>query len=145
MRGLERAGQLRDGERVVPWFYRVLRNAAIDHLRRRDAGRRRLEALAAELPEAGPDPAAEAEICRCVVALAATLKPEYARAVRRVELEGVALADFAAEAGITPNNAGVRVFRAREALRKRVAAVCRTCATHGCLDCTCAGETEEGV
>ena len=42
-----------------------------------------------------------------------------------------------AEAGLTANNAGVRVFRAREALRRQVARACGTCAEHGCLDCTC--------
>jgi RNA polymerase sigma-70 factor (ECF subfamily) len=33
--------------------------------------------------------------------------------------------------------AGVRVFRAREALKKRVMESCGTCAEHGCLNCTC--------
>lgn len=41
------------------------------------------------------------------------------------------------ESAITASNAGVRVFRAREALRKQVTRACGTCATHGCLDCTC--------
>ena len=49
----------------------------------------------------------------------------------------MAVKDYAAEAGITSNNAAVRVFRAREALRKQVARSCGTCADHGCLDCTC--------
>ena len=31
----------------------------------------------------------------------------------------------------------VRVFRAREALRRQVAASCGTCAEHGCIACTC--------
>jgi len=45
--------------------------------------------------------------------------------------------DYAARAGLTASNAGVRVFRAREALRKQVARSCGTCADHGCFDCTC--------
>ena len=40
--------------------------------------------------------------------------------------------------GIEPNNAAVRVHRAREALRKRVTASCGPCAEHGYVDCTCA-------
>ena len=44
---------------------------------------------------------------------------------------------FAERHGLTPGNAGVRVFRAREALRKQVVRSCGTCAEHGCLDCTC--------
>jgi hypothetical protein len=38
---------------------------------------------------------------------------------------------------LSASNAGVRVFRAREALKKRVTQSCGTCAEHGCVDCTC--------
>jgi RNA polymerase sigma-70 factor (ECF subfamily) len=54
-----------------------------------------------------------------------------------VDLEGGSVGDYARKAGITPNNASVRLHRAREALRKQVEKTCGTCATHGCLDCTC--------
>src|SRR5262249_22797267 len=76
-------------------------------------------------------------VCRCVSSLAATLKPEYADALAQIDVAGVPVKDYAERSGISANNAGVRVFRAREALRKQVARACRTCATHGCLDCTC--------
>jgi len=72
-----------------------------------------------------------------VASLAETLKPEYAVALRRVEVDGATLRAFAEEQGITPNNAGVRLHRARLALRRQVAKSCGTCATHGCLDCQC--------
>ncbi|RZO51679.1 MAG: hypothetical protein EVA89_33160 [Sandaracinaceae bacterium] len=48
-----------------------------------------------------------------------------------------ALEAFATEEGITSNNAGVRVFRARAALREKVTATCGACASRGCVDCTC--------
>ena len=69
--------------------------------------------------------------------LSETLKPEYAAALRRIDVDGVPVQDYAAEAGITANNAGVRVFRARQALRKRVVRWCGSCAERGCIDCTC--------
>jgi RNA polymerase sigma-70 factor (ECF subfamily) len=75
--------------------------------------------------------------CQCVARLADNLKPEYAEALRRIEVDGVAVKDYAVEAGITSNNAAVRVFRAREALKKQVVRSCGTWADHGCLDCTC--------
>ena len=74
--------------------------------------------------------------------LAATLKPEYAEALQRIEVEGLPVADYAQAAGISASNAGVRVFRAREALRKQVARACGTCAEHGCLDCCCKASSE---
>ena len=74
---------------------------------------------------------------RRVGRIAGDLKPEYAEALRGVEVEGLSLKDFAEKAGITPNNAAVRVHRAREALRKRLVSTCATCAAKGCTDCTC--------
>jgi RNA polymerase sigma-70 factor (ECF subfamily) len=125
-------------EGIVPWFYRTLRNAAIDHLRRRGSATRAIEAFARELQahgEAAPD--LEAEICACVTRLAATLKPEYAEALQAVDVDGAAVKDFASSRGISTSNAGVRVFRARQALKKRLAESCGTCAEHGCRNCTC--------
>jgi len=72
-----------------------------------------------------------------VARLSETLKDEYALALRRIDGDGVSVVDYAAEAGITANNAGVRVFRARQALRKRVVRWCGSCASRGCIDCTC--------
>jgi RNA polymerase sigma-70 factor (ECF subfamily) len=65
------------------------------------------------------------------------LKPEYADALRSIEIAGVSVKDYAAQRSLSPSSAGVRVFRAREALRKQVAAACGTCAEHGCRDCRC--------
>ena len=135
VKSLERVGEIR--ESATGWFYRVLRNAIIDHARRRAAHERRLEALAAELDAATEDAELHDVVCRCVGKLADTLKPEYADALRRIDVEGVPVKTYADEAGISANNAGVRVFRARDALRKQVARSCGTCAEHGCLDCTC--------
>jgi RNA polymerase sigma factor (sigma-70 family) len=141
VRSIDKQAEVR--ENAVGWFYRVLRNAIVDAQRRRAAAARRLEAYAQEPEErAGDDEELERVVCKCIAGLADTLKPEYATALRRVDIDGVAVKDYAVEVGISSNNAGVRVFRAREALRKQVARSCGTCADHGCLDCTC--ETSPG-
>ena len=138
VRGLPKLDTLDKDESVTAWFYRILRNAVIDHHRRRSAIGRKLEAFATELDQhVEPESDMHGAVCRCVSELAGTLKPEYADVIRRVEVDGVTVKDYAAEAGITGNNAAVRVFRAREALRKQVARSCGTCADHGCLECTC--------
>ena len=138
VRGLDRLDTLRDGESVVAWFYRSLRNATIDSFRRKGAEGRALERAARELPESlDSSPEVRDAVCRCVGRLAETLKPEYAAALRRIEVDGLSVKDYAAEAGVTTSNAAVRVFRARQALRKQVAASCGSCAEHGCLECHC--------
>jgi RNA polymerase sigma-70 factor (ECF subfamily) len=138
-RGIDRIGQLESTESARAWFYRMLRNAIIDQARRRAAAARALEALADELgdeSDRGSDEAYRA-VCACVARVATTLKPEYADALRRVEIDGASMKEFAAEAGITPANAAVRVSRARAALKKLVTASCGVCAEHGCVDCDC--------
>jgi len=138
VRGLDKLGSLEQGESAVAWFYRILRNAVVDHHRRRARTDRKLEAFAKELEQhVEPEGELRQAVCQCVSELAGTLKPEYADALRRVEIDGVPVKDYAAAAGITPSNAAVRVFRAREALRRQVTRSCGTCAQHGCLDCTC--------
>lgn len=137
VRATERAETVENDESVVAWFYRMLRNAVIDHHRRKGASGRALERFAAELDEVVPATETREVVCRCILDLASTLKPEYAEALKRVEIEGHLVKDWAAEAGIEANNAAVRLHRAREALRKTVARSCGTCAEHGCLDCTC--------
>ena len=125
-------------EGIVPWFYRTLRNAAIDRFRRQGAAERGTAAFARELEtQAVPDADLEAEICACVTRLAATLKPEYADALQAIDVRGTPVKAFAEEHGLSASNAGVRIFRAREALKKRVTASCGTCAEHGCFNCTC--------
>lgn len=138
VKSLEKDEDVRDESSSTAWFYRTLRNAVIDHYRRTGARHRALEALAREMEGAvEPPPELRDAICGCVTRLASTLEPEYAQAIRRVDVEGASVRDFASEAGITPNNASVRLFRARKALRTQVQASCGTCADHGCLECSC--------
>jgi RNA polymerase sigma-70 factor (ECF subfamily) len=133
-----RPDQAPEGEAIIPWFYRSLRNAAIDQFRRRGTADRAFDAFAQELErQETPGPEMETQICACVSRLAATLKPEYAEALQAVEVAGTPVKVFAQETGLSSSNAAVRVFRAREALKKRVTESCGTCAEHGCLDCTC--------
>jgi len=143
VKGLEAQRELQSEESAVAWFYRVLRNAIVDHYRHRAAEARVLEQHARELPEAIDDASPDLvnNVCRCVSALISTLKPEQADVLRRVDLEGLTVPAVAQQDGITPNNAAVRLHRARQALRSQVERVCRTCATHGCNDCTCRSPT----
>lgn len=143
-KSLQRLSALRDGESAIPWFYRTLRNATVDYFRRRGVADRALAQFAEELETSEePNESIRDEVCQCVSRLAETLKPEYATALRRVEIDGVSMTEFAAEAGITKGNAAVRVFRAREALRRQVAVSCGTCAEHGCVSCTCGTRDEK--
>ena len=138
VRGLERSAEIHDEESVVAWFYRVLRNAVIDHYRRRGAAERAQERWTREFgPAEVPAPEIQKEICVCLVRLLDELKPEYKQALQEIDLEDGSLYKLATKEGITANNARVRLHRARVAMRKKVAECCGTCAGDGCSDCTC--------
>ncbi len=135
LRALQAAPSPNQEDRLVPWFYRVLRNAIIDAYRRRAvAGRRHVPLDGVDLADEDED---EALACACFEPLVATLKPEYAELIRAVELGSETPGAAARRLGVTPNNLKVRRHRARQALRQRLEQTCRTCAEHGCLDCTC--------
>jgi RNA polymerase sigma-70 factor (ECF subfamily) len=125
-------------EALIPWFYRTLRNAVIDHHRRRATAEKAYEAFAKEIGTAeNPPEDLYGEICTCVRRLASTLKPEYAEILEAVDVNGTPVKAFATEKGVSPSNAGVRLFRARAALRRRVIEFCGVCAEHGCFNCSC--------
>ena len=116
----------------------VLPAPVIDYRRRQGSARRGLAAFAAEMEaHEAPTEDLHGAICQCVRRLAGSLKPEYADVLQRVDIDGIAVKDFADERGISSSNAAVRAFRAREALRQQVFRSCGTCAEHGCVECCC--------
>jgi DNA-directed RNA polymerase specialized sigma24 family protein len=113
----------------------VLQNAIVDTYRRR--GVEQAHVVSADVPEIAAEPEDDSELCACFERLAPTLKGEYADPIQAVELGNEAPEQAAGRLGITPNNLKVRRHRARQALRRKLEETCRTCADHGCLDCTC--------
>lgn len=137
LRALKSEHHLSHDENLVAWFYRILRNVLTDLHRRRTTQRSALEKFAHELEIGGATRELETAACACLNGLLPTLRPDYADAVRLLDLEERAPEDAARTLGITRNNLKVRLHRGRKQLRERLEQTCRMCATHGCLDCTC--------
>jgi len=136
LKALEHGTQLRDEESVVAWFYRVLRNAIIDHYRRRSARSKAHELFGAEAP-ISYETELEQKVCACIGDVIGDLKTEYREAIEHVDLAGESVESFAQLQSTTANNASVRLHRARKAVAKKLVQVCGVCAEHECLDCTC--------
>ena len=134
------APELPDKDRLLPWFYRVLRNAVIASHRRKATSPQWADIELAETIPA-PDDETVAELCECFRALLPSLKPEYAELIESLELKRASTADEASRLHVTPTNLKVRRHRARQALRQALEATCRVCAEHHCLDCTCRGDS----
>jgi RNA polymerase sigma-70 factor (ECF subfamily) len=145
MRALEQSGTLREQESAVAWFYSVLRNAVIDHYRRRTSETSAMDRWASELGLTGPnatepstaDLPARTFVCGCIEHVLPALRPTYAEVLREVDLADASLSDFARRHHLTPGNAAVRAHRARAALRSELARTCGACSIHTCLDCVC--------
>ena len=129
--------QLRNAESVKAWFYRILRRTIIDLYRRRDARDRALENLQREV-NGPPDDEEERLVCACMTELIATLTPQYAELIQRLDLNSEDPVAVASSLGISKNNLTVRSHRARQQLRQRLEQTCRVCVQHGCMDCHCA-------
>jgi RNA polymerase sigma-70 factor (ECF subfamily) len=132
---LQRGEEIWEAQNATAWFYRLLRNAISDHHRKHAIEVRAKASKAAAGPQ--EDSELEKAVCRCVKNIIPTLKDEYADILLKVEVEGAALADIAKAENITPNNAIVRLHRARKALRGRLVQSCGSCTEHGCLHCHC--------
>jgi RNA polymerase sigma-70 factor (ECF subfamily) len=100
---------------------RVAHNRAITH---RFKPRQRVEPLeaAAAVVDGGPTPESNAAAGQRLERLRRALQalPIPARQVLTLSLEGLSGAEIAAVLGITENNAGVRLSRARRALREEL-------------------------
>lgn len=136
VKAMRNVSEVQDEQKLTAWFYQVLRNAMVDHIRSRRAREMRDDAWAVSETTLH-DPEAEKAACHCVEALIEQLKPAEAELVRRVELESEPVADAARASGISPNNASVTLHRARKKLRERLEAFCGECASSACLDCNC--------
>lgn len=140
-RALEREESLRDGDSAPAWFYRLLRNAVVDHYRRNSAEHRALEVLRAEPlpPPEQPDAGMLADVCGCLIPLLDSLPEKHSEVLRAVDIGDSSPKEFARAHGISRNNAAVRLHRARQALLEQVRACCGQEAD---ASCGCGGFAE---
>lgn len=130
-RAIERSEQLRDAGRAHAWVSKIVLNALRDELRKP-------RGAAAGVDDTDIAATEDDHVdCRCALAQAQRLKPAYATILRRVVIDGAAVTAVAAELGLTPNNAMVRLHRARAALRAQLKAHCGMTTAQSCSDCGC--------
>jgi RNA polymerase sigma factor (sigma-70 family) len=137
IKALQRADELKNGEKCIAWFYQILRNVIIDHARSHNAARRRDDAWTTDAVTLADDADAERVLCGCFAHLLPSLKPTHAELLRRIDLEGQPVSATAIALGMTANNASVTLHRARAELRKKLQEFCGSCADGACLDCDC--------
>lgn len=119
--GYDEGNALRDDQKIVPWFYALLRGALEETAYRKEAIDRDLKKTLRE----------------CVDDLLGSLKEDQAQLIRKAELEEKSLKDLAHQARTSPTDIGARLHRARQSLKKKVLQAFGACHTHARIDCAC--------
>ncbi len=112
----------RDPERsLTPWFYRILRNVAIDHLRRR-ASRKEYALETAIEPVTGNPISLEeqTELRRVLWQAIGNLSDEQREVVILRDVHGMSYAEIGTAIGIPSTTVATRLHHAREKLRGKL-------------------------
>jgi RNA polymerase sigma-70 factor (ECF subfamily) len=116
----ERAEQLDDDSRLAPWVFRIARNAAIDHYRRR----RPTQELPDELLQSDEAPAAVEGLGRWLMETIDSLPEGYREALRLTEVEGLSQKAAAERLGLSISGLKSRVQRGRKLLQGSLLRCC---------------------
>ena len=125
LKAWHRLDTLRDDEQFLPWLYAIARNAATT-IGRGNARRPTVDIDDPTTPTVASNDVAVADVIEAVDLLSPTkeamvlLSHRDATVLTMVSQLGFGLADIAAALGITENNAGVVLHRARQRLRAQL-------------------------
>lgn len=138
LRVLAQKDQVRDVERMDAWLYAILRSTLNDFYRK-SARRGRLADAVAREPVVSAEEAFDQleRLCGCSGGLIAELRPADAVLLQRIDFGDEERAGVAADLGLSRNALGVRLHRARAALRDALIEHCGPCCEASRSDCYC--------
>jgi RNA polymerase sigma-70 factor (ECF subfamily) len=138
LKAIRSARTIKEPGALKGWLAQVLRRTLADYYRRasvRKAALQRLEA--SENSALLIDDDADRAVCGCLYRILPTMPPEHSQLIWQIDLLGQPRSRVARRLSISSNNLGVRLYRARRALRWALMRFCTTCPTHGFLNCAC--------
>jgi RNA polymerase sigma factor (sigma-70 family) len=138
VKAIRSARTIREPGALKGWLAQVLRRTLADYYRRTSVRKAALQRL--EVSESSAmviDDDADRGVCSCLYRILPAMPAEYSQLIWQVDLLGQPRTRVAKRLGISPNYLGVRLHRARRALREALMRFCTTCPTHGFLNCTC--------
>ena len=140
IRVMQRKDQLLETDKLTAWLYAVLRSTLNDHYRKVGRGRRLSATFENEQKtvEVSEDGAEEFNhVCQCVAGLVPSMRPDQSDLIRRLDIEDEDRQSVANDLGVSVGALGVRLHRARAALRDSLLEHCGGCCKHGFEDCSC--------
>ncbi len=132
VRALRKADHLASPAAARAWLFTIVRNLASQPVEGAQPA-----SSTAPVDELGTPQAPADDGCDCVLSHLRALPENQRQLLERVVVDGASVGALATELGITPNNAWVRLHRARRALKERLASHCGTTSLRRCLDCGC--------
>ncbi len=138
LKAIRSARTIKEPGALKGWLAQVLRRTLADYYRRSSVRKAALQRL--QVSEGSVmliDDEADRAVCNCLYRILPAMPVEYSQLIWEVDLLGQPRSRVAKRLGISPNNLGVRLHRARRALRGALMRFCTTCPTHGFLNCAC--------
>jgi RNA polymerase sigma-70 factor (ECF subfamily) len=120
------------------WFYQILKNTALDELRRKKSHHSKQEALFHELSDLAASHEMELNFCQCVSGLMMDLNSLEQDILRKHFFENIALKDLAVEFNLSEANLRQKALRARGKLKELFKLCCGATEYRDLTDCHCA-------
>lgn len=137
LKAIQSLPNLDNDDKILSWFYQIVRNRIIDHYRRSGTESKKMEEYAQEISSFYDTEEEEKTVCQCFRGILDELKSEHSLLIKEMEL-GDELPDMVADRlNITRNNLKVRRYRARQKLQNKLEETCGKCAEKGCIECEC--------
>ena len=122
----------------LTWLYAILRSTMNDHFRKATRRSRLAVAVARDPHQLVADaPVQMARLCTCPSRLLTELRTVDAKLIRRIDFGEEDRKIVAADMGLNRNALGVRLHRARAALREAIQYHCGACCLEDPDDCYC--------
>ncbi len=137
LKALQGLPELDNDDKILSWFYQIVRNRIIDHYRRSGTESQKMDEYAQEINSFYETEEEEKTVCQCFRGILDEIKPEYSVLIKEMELGDELPERVADRLNITRNNLKVRRYRARQKLQEKLQVTCGKCAEKGCVDCEC--------
>ena len=135
VKALTTGSQPKSESKIVPWFKTILKNTALDVLRKQKSVQEKEQQAMMERVVYSDE--FESSACSCVLGLLGRLSTEDQLLLKKLDIEDVSLKELEKSTGISKSTLKVRRHRARKRLKNVVMDVCNVGSAQECDDCDC--------
>lgn len=141
LKAISSESSLKEDEKIVSWFYQILRNTLLDELRKKNTIQKKAKEFTAweSLVQDELDQETERVLCQCVSQLLEELPKEDQKILQKHFFEGKSYAHLGKEFQKTEGSIRVQAHRARSKLKAAFQSCCNATRFEDVQDCGCDG------